>query len=84
MCRFEKAEELLRTTNLSIKEIANHTGILDCSHFVRDFAKSYGMSPKAYRRALRDVGTSSDVPTLNTLAAGRAANKSEVSPINNP
>lgn len=52
-CRFEKAEELLRTTNMSIKEIANHTGILDCSHFVRDFAKSYGMSPRAYRRALR-------------------------------
>jgi transcriptional regulator GlxA family with amidase domain len=49
--RFERAKELLLTTNFSVKEIANHTGIHDNSHFVRDFEKFYGMSPRGFRRA---------------------------------
>jgi AraC-like DNA-binding protein len=42
------------TTNLSIKEIANQVGVHDDSHFVRDFQKTYGMSPRSFRRARRD------------------------------
>jgi len=53
--RFEKAKELLLTTNLSVKEVANCAGIRDDSHFVRDFRKLYGMSPRAFRRAHRAV-----------------------------
>lgn len=50
--RLEKARKLLKTdaaSTLCIKEIAAQTGFLDVSHFVRDFAQQYGVSPKHYR-----------------------------------
>lgn len=50
--RMEKARELLEDDNssaLSIKEIAAKVGCRDLSHFVRDFQKRFGLSPKRYR-----------------------------------
>ena len=49
--RMDKAAELLRTTHLLVKEVAAKVGIQDDSHFVRDFAKIYGVSPRTYREA---------------------------------
>ncbi len=49
--RMEAAAELLRTTHLLVKEVAAGVGIQDDSHFVRDFAKVYGLGPTAYRKA---------------------------------
>ena len=49
--RMETAAELLRTTHLLVKEVAARVGIHDDSHFVRDFAKVYGLSPTTYRKA---------------------------------
>jgi AraC-like DNA-binding protein len=49
--RFRKAELMLRTTFLSVKEIGEHVGLTASSHFVSDFKKRYSMTPKAYRRA---------------------------------
>lgn len=49
--RFEKARYLLITTHLTVREIAEHVGIHDDSHFVRDFEHMYGKSPRAFRRA---------------------------------
>jgi transcriptional regulator GlxA family with amidase domain len=49
--RMETAAELLRTTHLLVKEVAARVGIQDDSHFVRDFAKVYGLSPTAYRQS---------------------------------
>jgi AraC-like DNA-binding protein len=49
--RFEKARGLLLDTHLSVKEVAEHVGIHDDSHFVRDFERIYGMSPKTFRKA---------------------------------
>ncbi len=37
--RMERAAELLRTTDLLVKEVAYSAGMLDQSHFVRDFKK---------------------------------------------
>lgn len=48
--RFEKACEMLRTTNLSVKEIMAAVGINDKSHFAKDFKRMYGLSPAEYRR----------------------------------
>ena len=48
--RLRKAEVLLRTSFLTIKEIANHLGLTSSGHFVREFRKTYGMSPTAYRK----------------------------------
>jgi AraC-like DNA-binding protein len=64
--RFKKAENLLLTSHLSVKEIANAVGVHDVSHFVRDFEKHFGMSPRRFRRA-HD----------GTYRAGQIANKSQ-------
>ena len=50
--RMDKASELLADddhSRLSIKEIAASVGCSDLSHFVRDFEKRFGLSPKRYR-----------------------------------
>lgn len=50
--RMDKAREVLEDddhSQLSIKEIAAGVGCSDLSHFVRDFEKRFGLSPKCYR-----------------------------------
>lgn len=49
LLRMERAKELLESSFLSIKEIGHLVGLNDESHFVRDFKKAYGLSPKCYR-----------------------------------
>jgi AraC family transcriptional regulator, arabinose operon regulatory protein len=49
--RLKKAEVLLRTTFLSVKEIVSEIGMGSSSHFVREFKKTYGSSPTEFRRA---------------------------------
>ena len=51
--RVRKAEKMLRTTFLSVKQVLKHVGIGSNAHFVRDFRKTYGMTPTAYRRTVR-------------------------------
>ena len=50
--RLERAELLLRTTFLSIKEVMSEAGMSSMSHFVSYFKKSYGVSPSGYRKQL--------------------------------
>ncbi len=47
--RIKKAAEMLRTTQLSISEIAMYVGYSDSNYFVKVFKKRYGMTPSAYR-----------------------------------
>jgi len=47
--RLQRAELLLRTTFLSIKEVTNEAGLTSTSHFVQYFKKRYGLTPTAYR-----------------------------------
>ena len=51
--RLKKAEFMLRTSFLSVKQIVKQVGIRSNTHFVHDFRKAYGMTPTAYRRAAR-------------------------------
>ena len=48
--RIRLARQLLEGSELSIKEIAGRTGYFDQAHFSRDFKKSCGASPRAWRR----------------------------------
>jgi len=49
--RFEHARQLLSTggQQKSVKEVMAAVGYDDASHFVRDFEKMFGKSPKRYR-----------------------------------
>ena len=47
--RINKAQELLETTYLSVKEIMVRVGVNDQSHFVRDFKNVCGCTPVRYR-----------------------------------
>lgn len=47
--RMKRAQELLETSTLSVKEIARTVGVSDDSHFVRDYKKAYGLTPVRYR-----------------------------------
>jgi len=51
--RLDRARELLQDDEsyLSVKEIAARVGCHDISHFVRDFEKRFGLSPRRYRKA---------------------------------
>ncbi|HSK64645.1 MAG TPA: AraC family transcriptional regulator [Pyrinomonadaceae bacterium] len=48
--RLARAEHLLRTTFLSIKEVKTEAGLSSTSHFVRCFKQKYGITPGAYRK----------------------------------
>ena len=50
--RLRKAEHMLRTTFLSVKQVLKQVGLHSNSHFVHDFRKIHGMTPTAYRRAV--------------------------------
>lgn len=47
--RFRKAETMLRTTFLSLKEITEEVRLVSVSHFMKDFKKRHGMTPREYR-----------------------------------
>jgi AraC-like DNA-binding protein len=47
--RMQNAESTLRSTFLSIKEVAFVSGINDVSSFVRKFKKRYGLTPSKFR-----------------------------------
>src|SRR5437660_1209214 len=47
--RLDRACNLLETTRLSVKQIAAQVGAGDTSHFIRDFTKYKGLSPRRYR-----------------------------------
>ena len=48
--RLEHAKNLIRTTSLSIPEIASASGFSDYNYFLRLFKKAYGVSSKAMRK----------------------------------
>ncbi|MDE7387131.1 MAG: response regulator, partial [Muribaculaceae bacterium] len=49
--RMASAARLLCTTSLTVQEIMFRTGFSNRSHFFREFAKRYNMTPKEYRMA---------------------------------
>ena len=50
--RLKCAEHLLRSTSVSVTDIALSTGFADCGYFCKTFKKKYKSSPLKYRKAL--------------------------------
>lgn len=48
--RIRRAGDLLRTTDLSVTEIAGQTGFDDANYFARQFRNATGLSPSGYRK----------------------------------
>lgn len=48
--RLNKAAQLLSGSTLKITEVATQCGFYDHSHFIRQFSRTFGLSPSAYRR----------------------------------
>ncbi|MEH1906284.1 MAG: AraC family transcriptional regulator [Nostoc sp.] len=48
-CRTKEAKRLLKTTNLSIANIAIQVGFVDQSHLNRHFKRHFGVSPSQFR-----------------------------------
>ena len=55
-CRFRAACELLASTELSVKEIADRLGYCNQFHFSREFARQSGLSPRVWRARRRAAG----------------------------
>ena len=51
--RLDRAERLLADTDLSLCQVALDSGFSDQSHFSSCFRKSFGESPRSFRRARR-------------------------------
>ncbi|MBE6633935.1 MAG: helix-turn-helix domain-containing protein [Ruminococcaceae bacterium] len=49
--RLQKAQYALKTTEMTVTEIAMHCGFHDASYFIRSFRETYGMTPKQFRRS---------------------------------
>lgn len=72
--RFEKSQEILKNTALSITEISLEVGFFDLTHFERMFKKRCGWSPQQYRRrasngepagqALKRIAQAEESPAL--------------------
>jgi len=48
--RMEKAKDLLRSTDDSVKSIALETGYKSTSSFIRAFRQEYGIAPTEFRK----------------------------------
>lgn len=52
--RVNKAQDLLKNTDLSLTEITYETGFFDSAHFTKSFSSVVGQTPLAYRRNAAD------------------------------
>jgi AraC family transcriptional regulator, arabinose operon regulatory protein len=55
--RLERARDLLESTFLSVKEVMAAVGFNDPSHFSRDFHRTFGASPRAWRKRAADASS---------------------------
>ena len=52
--RLRRAQELITTTYLSMKQVMTKVGVHDTGHFAKDFKRVYGLTPAEYRERHRD------------------------------
>ena len=55
LLRMRRARGLLETTHLSVKQVMARVGVTDESHFVRDFKKTYGLTPARHRERFQNI-----------------------------
>lgn len=53
--RLQEASLLLRTSSLSVSQVAQHSGYPDVAYFCRSFKKKYGTTPLQYRASSQSL-----------------------------
>jgi AraC-like DNA-binding protein len=64
--RLDRARELLVGGELNVSEVARSVGYSSLSHFINEFKRHFGITPRAYADAQRDV-----LPMRMDVATGR-------------
>lgn len=64
--RLERARDLLVCESLNVSEVARSVGYSSLSHFINEFKRHFGVTPRAYADAQRDV-----IALRMDLATGR-------------
>ena len=57
--RLKYAENLLRSGDLTVTEVAVESGFESPAHFSRSFSEKYGTSPREYRKGIKNSSTNS-------------------------
>ena len=70
--RRDMALRKLKTTRLPIGQVAKELGFRDPSSFSRAFQRWTGMSPRTYRRMLRQTALGAEQKQLNNRSADRS------------
>ncbi len=68
--RLRQSLTLLQNTKKSIADIAQECGFYDSSHYIRNFIKTYQITPRQYRQGLpllHDGKTQSIMPTVSCM-----------------
>lgn len=52
--RLQEGARLLQETTLQVQAIAQHCGVSDVNYFSRMFKKAYGLTPREYRKKIRE------------------------------
>ena len=50
--RIQQAEKLIQESNLSVQEVAEKTGFLSSTVFIRTFKKKVGITPGKYKEVM--------------------------------
>src|SRR5687768_6776821 len=69
--RLERAASLLRTTDRSVADICFSVGLQSVGSFTTSFARTYGVSPTAYRAAFPPAAHHAIIPTCVMRAYAR-------------
>ncbi|HSN07316.1 MAG TPA: AraC family transcriptional regulator [Candidatus Angelobacter sp.] len=72
--RLERAASLLRSTDWSVADICMSVGLTSVGSFTSSFARSYGVSPTAYRASYPPAASLVRIPACVQRAYGRPTN----------
>jgi transcriptional regulator GlxA family with amidase domain len=73
--RMQEARQLLQSSSLSVKEVMMRVGILDRSHFERDFKEVFGLTPAQYKAAHTALDHKLDEKSFSSRQAAKIATK---------
>ena len=69
--RLRRAQELIATTYLTMKQVMSTVGVHNTGHFAKDFKRIYGLTPAEYRDRHRDANPRAETVALSNSHIGQ-------------